>query len=208
MSDKTLEFFYDFSSPYAYLAHEEVARVAAANGAQLVYRPFFLGGLFKGLGSALVPINEATEQKRAWLRKDIYRWAEVRELPLAWPSRFPMNTIAALRVVLQLLGPEHHEAHGRVCGAIFRAYWGHDKDISDPAVLAEVLTSAGVDAQALLEGTRDPAVKASLFAATEEAQARGAIGAPTCFVDDLCFWGQDRLEMAAMALKGWRPKHG
>mgnify|MGYP001295011692 CR=1 FL=1 len=208
MSQKTLEFFYDFSSPYAYLAHEEAERVSEGHGATLVYRPFFLGGLFKSLESALVPIHEASEQKRKWLSKDIGRWAEIREMPFQWPTQFPMNTITALRVVLQLLGDENAEAHRRVCRAIFRAYWADDLNISDPEVLAKVLDSADVDAVALLTKTREPQVKALLFSATEEALERGAVGAPTFFVDDLCFWGQDRFEMVSRALQGWRPKGG
>ncbi|MCO4763060.1 MAG: 2-hydroxychromene-2-carboxylate isomerase [Myxococcales bacterium] len=205
---KTLEYFYDFSSPYAYLAHEEAAKVAADHDATLIYRPFFLGGLFKELGSALVPINDASPQKRAWLNKDISRWAEMRDLPYAWPEKFPMNTITALRVVLQLLGPAHADAHQRACSAIFRGYWADGKDISDPAVLFELLTAAGLDAQTLLENTRDPGVKARLFEATGEALKRGAIGAPTFFVGDLAFWGQDRFAMVEAALDGWQPKAG
>ena len=209
MSDtKTLEYFYDFSSPYAYLAHERAASLAAQHGATLVYRPFFLGGLFKQLGSALVPINEASAEKRAWLGKDLSRWAELRRLPFSWPDKFPMNTITALRVVLQLLGPDHVDAHKRACSAIFRAYWADGRDISDPAVLFAILNDAGLDGETLLEGTRDPDVKARLFEATGEVHARGGIGAPTFFVGDLCFWGQDRFEMIDCALDGWVPAQG
>ncbi len=214
---KRLEYFYDFSSPYAYLAHEEVQRVAERTGAELVWRPFFLGGLFKALGTALVPINAASEAKRAYFRKDLHRWAELRGLPYGWPTRFPMNTIAALRVVLQLQGREHAEAHARAAAGIFRAYWGEDRDISDKAVLADVLTGAGLDAEALLAGTADPDVKASLFAATDELFGRGGCGAPAFFVGDvgdvgdtgaLHFWGQDRLAMVERVLGGWTPTHG
>lgn len=205
---RQLEYFYDFSSPYAYLAHEEVAAAAARHGAELVYRPFFLGGLFKKLGSALVPIQQATPEKRAWLGKDISRWAELRGLPFSWPERFPMNTILALRVMLQLLGPEHADAHARACGAIFRAYWAEGRDINDPAVLAELLQGVGLDAEALLQNTRDPGVKARLFAATDELYERGGVGAPALLVGDLCFWGQDRFEMVERALDGWRPTRG
>ena len=200
---RTFEYFYDFSSPYAYLAHEEVERVAERAGAVAVWKPFFLGGLFKSLGSALVPIQEATPQKRRVLNQDIMRWGDWREIAIRWPSRFPMNTIRALRVVLQLDGaaPEHKAA----ATAIFHAYWEYDRDINDPAVLADVLNAAGLDAEELLTGTNDPDVKQRLFTNTDDLFQRGGCGAPAFFVGDLHFWGQDRLEMVERALGGWRP---
>ncbi len=204
MSDRTIEYFYDFSSPYAYLALEEVQRVAERTGAEVVWKPFFLGGLFNKLGSALVPIQEASPAKRAWLNTDLHRWAEVREMAFKWPSRFPMNTIRALRIVLQLDGDDHRAA----AAAIFKAYWADDLDINDPSVLADVLAAAGLDARALLEGTKDPAVKARLFVNTDDLFDRGGCGAPAFFVDGLHFWGQDRLQLAEKALNGWRPAAG
>lgn len=201
---RTVEYFYDFSSPYAYLAHEEIQRVAERAAAQVIWRPFLLGGLFKALGSAMVPIMEASAAKRAFYTHDMGRWAELRGLPLAWPSRFPMNTIRALRVVLQLDGDEHVTA----ATAIFRAYWADDRDINDPATLVEVLDQAGLNGQLLLDGTADPDVKQRLFTATDEAFARGACGAPAFFVGDLHFWGQDRLDMVERALNGWTPAAG
>lgn len=201
---EALEYFYDFSSPYACLAHEEAQRFAARKGVALRPRPFLLGGLFRSLQSAMVPIQEATPQKRAFLDKDIHRWAELRALPMRWPSRFPMNTILPLRVVLQLEGDEHL----RAMGAIFRAYWCDDRDISDVATLGEVLDAAGFDAETLLRGTQDPSIKDALRINTEDAFARGAIGAPAFFWGDLHVFGQDRFEMLDRIVDGWRPAHG
>ncbi|MSP91266.1 MAG: 2-hydroxychromene-2-carboxylate isomerase [Myxococcales bacterium] len=199
---KLVEYFYDVSSPYAYLAHEEVEKVAAAHGGRVQWRPFFLGGLFKGLQSAIVPFNEASAAKQAILRTDMARWADVRGLPFRWPSIFPMMTIRPMRVLAQLDGADHV----RVAGLIFRAYWGDDRNIADAGVLAEVLTAAGVDAAALLAGCDDGLVKQRLVDATNEVQRRGACGAPTFFVGDRLVWGQDRLDFVGRLLDGWAPR--
>jgi len=199
-----VEYFYDLSSPYAYLAHEEVARVAEAKGATVRWRPFFLGGLFKSLESQIVPFNEASPAKRNILRQDMFRWAEVRSLPFSWPSVFPMMTVRPMRVLVQLDG----EAHAALARHLFRQYWGHDVNIGDATVLHAILMSQGFDADALLAGCDDPEVKQKLVAATDEARQRGACGAPTFFVGDLLFWGQDRLDFVARALDGWRPRQG
>ena len=196
-----IEFFYDFSSPYAYLAHEEVERVAELHEADVHWRPFLLGGLFKALGSSIAPIADATPAKRRHLHADLQRWAEVRDLPFRWPTRFPMLTILPLRVVLQLKG----QARKAASAAIYRAYWGADLDISDPKVLAMVLSDAGLDAAALLSGCGDPAIKAQLRANTEELLARGGVGAPAFLVGDFHVWGQDRFEFVERALQGWNP---
>ncbi len=198
-----LEYFYDFSSPYAYLASRAAEEVAHAHGAELVWRPFLLGAVFKAIGGEIVPIAAATDQKRKVLHADIHRYAEWRGLAFAWPTIFPMNTIAALRVVLQLEGDDHARAARR----IFDAYWGEDRDISDLAVLRALLDEIGLDGAALIAGCADAEVKERLKAATAEAVARGVCGAPSFFVGDLLFWGQDRLEtLVARALDGWVPR--
>lgn len=204
MSQQVLEMYYDFSSPYAYLAHEEAQRFAARLGVPFAPKPFLLGGLFRALSSPMVPILEASPEKRTMLDRDIHRWAEVRGLPLQWPSRFPMNTILPLRVALQLEGEEHL----RAMRAIYRAYWADDLDISDAAVLGEVLDAAGLPAAALLEGTGSASIKALLRDNTDAARARGAIGAPAFFWGDLHVFGQDRWEILERIVGGWRPARG
>ena len=201
---KQVEFFYDVSSPYAYLAHEEVVRVAAAHGAQVLWRPLLLGGLFKALASSIVPFNDASPNKRELFRKDIYRWAEVRNLPLQWPSVFPMNTVRPMRVLAQLPG----ELQSRVASHLFRQYWAADQDIGDARVLQAILTSLGLDAEALLAGTELPEIKQALISSTQEAFVRGACGAPTFFVGPHIVSGQDRHEFGGRMRDGWHPTHG
>ena len=201
---KQVEFFYDVSSPYAYLAHDEIGKVASAHGAEVLWRPFFLGGLFKSLDAEIVPFSAGSSNKRDILRKDMYRWAESRGLPFEWPTTFPMMTIRPMRALVQLDG----ELQVAVARHLFRAYWAHDQNIGDPLVLHQLLETQGLDAETLLAGCERPEVKQKLVDATAEALRRGACGAPTFFVGQHLVWGQDRLEFVGRLLDGWQPKHG
>ena len=198
----SLDYYYDFSSPYAYLACEEVERVAERSGTTVGWRPFLLGGLFRQLGSSMVPILDATPQKRDMYRLGMYRWADVRGLPMSWPSRFPMRSILPLRVMVQLEGNDHRNA----CVRIFKAYWAEDQDIADPEVLLNLLHELDLDGQSLLEATQNPENKAKVIENGEQLFKLGGCGAPCFVVDgDMVFWGQDRLQMVEKALGGWRP---
>ena len=201
---KQVEYFYDVSSPYAYLAHEEITRVAERHGAEVIWRPFFLGGLFKSLQAQIVPFNDGSPQKQAILRADMYRWAEVRGIPFQWPTIFPMMTVRPMRVLVQVEG----DVHAALARHLFRAYWAHDQNIADPVVLHQILESQGLDAEALLAACDRADVKQKLLDATAEALTRGACGAPTFFVGKHLVWGQDRLDFVGRLLDGWEPRHG
>jgi 2-hydroxychromene-2-carboxylate isomerase len=197
-----LHFFFDFSSPFAYLASTQVEPLAQRTGATLRYRPFLLGALFKAVGTPDVPLFSMPEPKRRHAGQDMYRWADHYGVPLRFPTRFPMNTVKPLRMVLQL--PD--EQKSRLIAPIYRATWADDRDINDDAVLTAIANEAGLDGPALVAGTREEAVKARLKAATDEAVRLGVFGAPTFLVGDLLFWGQDRLVFVEKALQGWRPR--
>ena len=199
---REVSFFFDFSSPFAYLAATQIEAVARRAGAAIRWKPFLLGGLFKAIGTADVPLLAMSEPKRLLVGLDMLRWAEHHGAPLRFPSRFPMSSVKALRMVLQL--PDARKAE--LVHALFRAYWADDRDLADDAVLAAVAGSVGLDGAALLAGTKDEAVKARLKDATEEAQRAGLCGAPSFLVGDLLFWGQDRLPFVERALQGWRPR--
>ncbi|MEQ9319406.1 MAG: 2-hydroxychromene-2-carboxylate isomerase [Polyangiaceae bacterium] len=204
-----LDFYFDYSSPFAYLGATQVGAVAKRHDAQLNLEPFFLGGLFKSIGTPLVPFAEMPQPKQKLAMKDMYRWAEYWDVPFNFPSRFPMNTIAALRMTLQL----SNDAMEPFMLAVFRAYWGEDRDINAPDVLQGLAADLGLDGTALLEGCQNPAIKDKLKAATEGAAEAGLVGAPTFVVREgdeagVMFWGQDRLLMVEKALDGWRPKSG
>lgn len=197
---RTLEFFHDFSSPYAYLAATQVERVAKENGATLVYRPMVLGGLFKTIGTQNIPMQTFTEPKRRWYLHDMTQWAEYWGVPFAFASQFPLRTITPSRVAL---------AEPRTTACIYEAAWAQDRNVGDKAVLAQVLTEAGFDAEALLAKTQDPEIKAQLFANTDRAHSFGACGAPTFVIDGaVIVWGQDRLDEVARYLRGDLPPKG
>ncbi len=196
MTDKMIEFFFDFGSPTAYLAHTQLPRIAAQAGAQLVYRPMLLGGVFKATGNAS-PVS--VPAKGRWMGSDIARWAQRWGVPFSFNPHFPINTLTLMRGAagLQLRQPE---AFTRYADAVFNAMWAAPRNLGDAATLAALLVEAGFEPEAFLALVADPEVKARLAASTDEAVARGVFGAPTCFVGDQMFFGQDRLDFVADAL--------
>lgn len=195
--DGVVECWIDYSSPFAYLASTQIERVARESGARAVFRPFLLGALFKEIGTATIPLATFSAAKQRHTSLDMHRWADHWGVPFRWPSRFPLRTVEALR--LTLLADDASRAS--LVHAIMKACWVDDRDPVERPVLADCVREAGLD-PALLERTAE--AKHALFAATSEAVARGAPGAPCFVVGDQLFWGQDRLEFVAKALRGWR----
>ncbi len=195
---KTVEFFFDFGSPTSYLAWTQLPQLAAEAGAQLVWRPMLLGGVFKATGNAS-PVTVTA--KGRWMSDDMARWARRYGVTLAMNPHFPINTLTLMRGAagLQLRRPDDFE---RYVDTVYRAMWQTPCNMGDPAVMAQVLQRAGFDVDDLLALVNDPEVKARLAANTEEAVARGVFGAPTMFVDGQMFFGQDRLDFVREALSG------
>jgi 2-hydroxychromene-2-carboxylate isomerase len=196
-----IDVWFDFSSPFAYLGAHRIRESAARLGAELRYRPFLLGALFKAIGTPDVPLLAMPEAKRRHARDDMFRWAAHAGAELRFPSRFPMRTVKVLRVFLQL----DAEAQHRLVLPLFRAFWVDDRDPADDAVLSDVLGAHGLDAARLLAGAERDDVKAQLREATAEAERIGLCGAPSFVVGDQLFWGQDRIELVEKAALGWRP---
>lgn len=193
---KRVEFFFDFGSPASYLAWTQMPRIARETGAELVLRPMLLGGVFKATGNAS-PVS--VPAKGRWMMGDLARWAQRWGVPFAFNPAFPINTLTLMRgaVGLQLREPARLAAYG---DAVFNALWRDRRNLGDATVVAQVLAEAGFDAAAFEAMVADPAVKAALIANTEEAVARGVFGAPSCFVGEQLFFGQDRLDFVREAL--------
>jgi 2-hydroxychromene-2-carboxylate isomerase len=187
---KTIDFYFDFSSPYSYLASEQIDALAARYGRTVDYRPVLLGAVFKTSGG--VPLTEGYGPKAEYSKHDFARSARYAGIPYRPPTRFPVGAVAAARAVLWL---QHHAPDQATpfIHAIFRAYFVEDRDISDTAVVGAVASSVGIDTEALAAGVQQPAIKDLLKQRVDEAVAFGMFGAPTIVVDGERFWGNDRL---------------
>ncbi|MBC7726280.1 MAG: 2-hydroxychromene-2-carboxylate isomerase [Microbacteriaceae bacterium] len=195
-ADKTLEFHFDFGSPTSYLACTQLPRIALETGATLVWHPMLLGGVFKATGNAS-PVS--VPAKGRWMGDDINRWARRWGVAFAFNPHFPINTLTLMRgaVGLQLRQPNDFQ---RYVDAVFHAMWVAPRNLGDAAELAAVLNAAGFDAVTFATLVADAEVKARLVANTETSVARGVFGAPTCFVGEQMFFGQDRLDFVQQAL--------
>jgi len=189
-----IELFHDFASPFAYLASTQIEAFAARHGAEIRWTPFVLGGLFKSIGTPMVPLHAMPRSTQRYAAKDMTDWARWWGVDFRFPSNFPLRTITPLRASL---------VEPRATAAIYRAAWAEDQNIGEPEVLARVLDEAGFDGASILEGTQDPAIKQQLLANSARAEEVGVCGVPTFKVGEQLFWGQDRFDMVSRALTGW-----
>ena len=193
---KTVEYYFDFGSPAAYLASTQLNALAADTGATVLWRPMLLGGVFVATGNhspASVPA------KGKYIFRDFDRFAKRYGVPLKFNPFFPINTITLMRIAVGLQMREEPRFED-YCAAMFRAIWIDAQNMNDPGVVAAVLAKADFDAPALLALGAEQAVKDELKAVTQAAVDRGVFGAPTFFVADQMFWGQDRLDFVREAL--------
>ncbi|CAN5397657.1 2-hydroxychromene-2-carboxylate isomerase [soil metagenome] len=194
---KTVEFHFDFGSPAAYLAATQLPHVCADTGATLVWKPMLLGGVFQATG------NHSPAQilhKGPYMNADLKRFASRYGVPFVHNPHFPVNTLLLMRgaIGLQMTEPARFGAY---VDAVFHAMWVEPRNLNEPAEVAVVLHGAGFDPQAMLALAGSPEVKEQLKTATQEAVARGIFGAPTMFVGEQMFWGQDRLDFVREALE-------
>jgi 2-hydroxychromene-2-carboxylate isomerase len=199
MTDQVVEFFFDCSSPWTYLAFENIQPMAAEVGAKIVWRPFLVGGVFNTINPSVYQSRATPVPAKArYMLKDVQDWARHAGLRIRFPPTvFPVNSVKAMRVCLVL------EPEGRLVAfarTVFEAYWTDDQDISQDEVLAAICEEVGVD-RSVLEKQAAPEIKDRLRANTDELVARGGFGSPTVFVagDDMYF-GNDRLPLVRAAL--------
>jgi len=196
MNDRRVEFFFDFGSPTAYLAYTQLPKIAAECKAQIVWRPMLLGGVFKATGNRS-PVE--VPAKGRWILNDLKLWAKRYGVPFVMNPHFPINTLTLMRGAIgyQMRQPE---AFPRYVDAMFRGVWEYGRKLDDPAELATTLAQAGFDPADFTALVGAVEVKQELATNTSEAVERGAFGAPTFFVGQQMFFGQDRLPFVREAL--------
>lgn len=199
----TLEFWYEFASTYSYLAAARIEEAAAAAGVAVRWRPFLLGPIFASQGWTTSPFNLYPAKGRAMWR-DMERMAAGQGLPpLTRPDPFPVNSLSAVRVAV--LGQDQ-EWLVPFSKAVFCASFAEGRSIAEPASVAAILDTLGLDGTQTVRAAAAEGNKTRLRVNVEEARSRGIFGAPTFLTEDgELFWGNDRLEQALAWAVGDRP---
>jgi len=191
---KQLEFYFDYGSPTTYLAWTQLPGIAERTGAEIVWRPMLLGGVFKATGNR-TPVEVAA--KARWMLGDMQRFAARYGVPFEMNPHFIVNTLTIMRGAVHALAQGVMPAYNQ---AMFGAMWVDGRNLADPGEIAAVLGEAGLDAEGFAAAVQNPEVKRELIERTEEAVARGVFGAPSMFVDGELHFGQDRLDWVEAAL--------
>ncbi|WP_169054201.1 2-hydroxychromene-2-carboxylate isomerase [Nitratireductor sp. XY-223] len=193
---KTVDFYYDFVSSASYIAYKRLPEMIEKAGGTINWKPMVLGGVFKAVGNS-GPANIPAKGK--WMFDDLQRICSRHGFRFSVNPKFPLNTIMVLRgaVAAEKLGDDVRKKYMDV---MFDGAWANDDDLSDPAVVMELMDNAGLPAQEIANMVQDQAIKDELRTNTEAAVERGAFGAPTFFVNGEMHWGQDRLDDVMEAL--------
>ncbi len=199
-----LECFFDCSSPWTYLGFHNIQPLAAEMGADIIWRPILVGGLFNTVNPSVYHNREyPVPAKQAYMHKDLQDWARLAGIKISWPMTiFPINSVKAMRgcIAAGRQGKLVPYAQG-----VFEAYWGHDRDITQDDVLSEIATGAGLDPDQIATAMAADEIKGELRENTEELARRGGFGSPTYFVDrgdggDDMYFGNDRMPLIRSAL--------
>jgi 2-hydroxychromene-2-carboxylate isomerase len=197
---KTVEFYYDYSSPWTYLAFSRIEDVCRRSGAGLDWRPILVGGIFNTVNPSVYESRgHPVLPKARYMAKDLKDWAEFYALKLRFPpSVFPVNSVKSLRGALVAL------EHGKISEysrRVFAAYWEHDRDISHDDILGSIVESVGLDGAEYFAKIASAEYKERIRANTDECMRRGGFGSPTMFVGDSMFFGNDRLVLLEHELR-------
>lgn len=196
-----IEFFFDCSSPWTYLAFHRIQPLARETGAEIAWRPMLVGGIFNSVNQSVYAAREKpVPAKAAYMRKDLGDWSRHCGLRIVFPPKiFPVNSVKIMRGCIVAAEEDKLVPFAR---AAFETYWGEDRDISQDDVIADICGRVGIAASPFLRAIAEPEVKERLKRNTDEAIARGAFGSPTIFVDGAdMYFGNDRLELVAAAVR-------
>ncbi len=193
---KRVEFYYDLGSPYSYLASTQIERICDKYDADLDWKPFLLGGVYKETGNR-APLE--VPSKKAYMIIDLAQWARYYGVKLNFPDLFPLNSVKPMRGAL---AAKEKTKIREYTHKLFELYWIHGKDLSQDEVMKSAVSELGIDANWFLERIGEQDIKDRLRDETNEAVKRGAFGAPTIYIGDRMFWGNDRLIFVEEYLKG------
>lgn len=185
-----IDFYFDFSSPYGYLASRRIDALAAAHGRKVTWRPILLGVAFKATGGAPLP---SIPIKGAYAMRDFLRSARFHGIPYHQPTTFPVSTISAVRAFYWLQDRDPAKAV-ELARTLYNAYFTEDVDISKPENVAQIAGKLGVKAEDLAAALGDAAVKERTKQEVDAAVTKGVFGSPYVIVDGEPFWGMDRLD--------------
>jgi 2-hydroxychromene-2-carboxylate isomerase len=196
---RRLEFFFDCSSPWTYLAFTRIHDVIKRTRADVVWKPILVGGVFNEVNQDVYERRAKPDPRKArYYAKDLEDWARFAGIEIGRPPVFPVKSVKAMRAALVALDDGKLVPYAT---AVFQAYWGELEDISQPEVLKPIFARAGYDPDELLKRIEEPQLKARLKANTDELIARGGFGSPTMFIDgEDMYFGNDRLPLVEAAL--------
>ena len=195
----TVEFFFDYSSPWTYLAFDRIEAFCEKNNAELIWKPFLVGGVFNKVNPSVYQRREnPVPPKDNYYRKDMNDWARYQRITLIKPSVFPLNSVKALRGAFVAIEEGKISDYSREC---FKAYWTDDKDISKEGILQSIAEAAGMDGESFMAKIAEEPIKRKLFETTDEIIAREGFGSPTFFINKTdMYFGNDRLELMQAAI--------
>ena len=197
---KSITYFLTPQSPWAYLGHERLVALAQEKGAQIDIKPFDLGRVFSVSGG--LPLAKRAPQRQSYRLIEMARWAQYLNVPMnVQPKFFPVSPDAASRLIIAARTSLGEAASLELAGAIMRGLWAEDRNIADEDTLAQIADLLGYDGRMLLRSAATPGVQDQLERNTDEAIAANVFGAPWYVVDGEGFWGQDRLDFVARALR-------
>ena len=197
-----IEFFYDCSSPWTYLAFVEVEKLVTRHKLDLIWKPILVGGIFNTINPSVYETRaNPVKAKQQYSNKDMKDWSDIRGIEINWPLIFPVNSVRAMRGAFYAIDKEKISEYN---SKVFFAYWKEGKDISKKEVLIEIILSLGFSTEAFFNFIELDSTKELLKASTQELVDRGGFGSPTIFLNKTnMFFGNDRLDLLEKILKNY-----